>query len=87
MKAKYILHIEIKSTGEHLYSNSLNVLLEKAGYENTGVSAQSVRNYFSKEKTDVYENDKCIVRRGRYYPLEKPNVSAARKKAVIKKNF
>ena len=46
VKAKYILHIEIKSTGEHLYSNSLNVLLDKAGSKNVGVSAQTIRNYF-----------------------------------------
>lgn len=72
-------HIEIKETGEIFYSNSLNLLVEMVGTEVTGIATQSLRNYFSTNKTDIYENDNCIIRRGQYFPMQKPNVSAASK--------
>lgn len=81
VEGKNILHIELKKSGEHIYSNSLNILLEKAGFENAGVAPQTVRNYMSKRRTDVFENDLCIIRKGIYYPIIKPNVSKAQKKS------
>jgi hypothetical protein len=78
-------HIEIKKTGEIFYSNSLNLLVEKVGTEVTGIATQSLRNYFSTNKTDLYENDNCIIRRGPYFPMQKPNVSRSRKKAIKNK--
>lgn len=81
-------HIEIKKTGEIFYSNSLNLLVEKVGTEVTGIATQSLRNYFSTNKTDLYENDKCIIRRGPYFPMQKPNVSVASKaRSKMKKNL
>lgn len=85
---KRMYHIEIKATGEIYYSNSLNVLVEKVGTEVTGIATQSLRNYFSTNKTDLYENDKCIIRRGPYFPMQKPNVSVASKaRSKMKKNL
>ena len=78
-------HIEIKKTGEIFYSNSLNLLVEMVGTEVTGIATQSLRNYFSTNKTDIYENDNCIIRRGQYFPMKKPNVSAASKARSKKK--
>ena len=78
-------HIEIKKTGEIFYSNSLNLLVEMVGTEVTGIAAQSLRNYFSTNKTDIYENDNCIIRRGQYFPMQKPNVSVASKARSKKK--
>lgn len=81
-------HIEIKKTGEIFYSNSLNLLVEKVGAEVTGIATQSLRNYFSTNKTDLYENDNCIIRRGPYFPMQKPNVSVASKaRSKMKKNL
>lgn len=81
-------HIEIKATGEIFYSNSLNVLVGMVGTEVTGIATQSLRNYFSTNKTDLYENDNCIIRRGPYFPMQKPNVSAASKaRSKRKKNL
>lgn len=82
MKEKKMIHIEIKKTGEIYYSNSLNLLVEKVGIEITGISTQSLRNYFSINKVERYENDNCIIRKGTYYPMQKPNVSRSRKKAM-----
>lgn len=78
-------HIEIKKTGDIFYSNSLNLLVEMVGTEVTGIATQSLRNYFSTNKTDLYENDNCIIRRGPYFPMQKPNVSAASKARSKKK--
>lgn len=78
-------HIEIKKTGDILYSNSLNLLVEMVGTEVTGIATQSLRNYFSTNNTDTYENDNCIIRRGQYFPMQKPNVSAASKERSKKK--
>ena len=82
MKEKKMIHIEIKKTGKVYYSNSLNLLVEKFGIEITGITTQSLRNYFSTNKVDRYENDNCIIRRGPYYPMQKPNVSRYRKKSI-----
>lgn len=78
-------HIEIKKTGEIFYSNSLNLLVEMVGTEVTGIATQSLRNYFYTKETDIYENEKCIIRRGPYFPMQKPNVSAASKARSKKK--
>ena len=78
-------HIEIKKTGEIFYSNSLNLLVEMVGTEVTGIATQSLRNYFSTKETDIYENENCIIRRGQYFPMKKPNVSAASKARSKKK--
>ena len=82
---KRMYHIELKKTGEIYYSNSLNVLVEMVGTEVTGIATQSLRNYFSTNKTDFYENDNCIIRRGPYFPMQRPNVSAASKARIKKK--
>ena len=85
---KRMYHVELKKTGEIYYSNSLNVLVEMVGTEVTGIATQSLRNYFSTNKTDLYENDNCIIRRGPYLPMRKPNVSVASKaRSKMKKNL
>jgi hypothetical protein len=61
MKEKRVIHIYIKQTGEHYYYTSLAIAIQNIHYD-LRIAARSVRNYMSVNKTNVFENDYCVIR-------------------------
>lgn len=59
-----IIHVEIKSTGEHKYFGSVKAIYTKLSEESVGTSYDAlIRRGFTKDP-NRFENDKCIIRRG-----------------------
>lgn len=64
MKEKRIVHIQIKDTGKDYYGTSLAVLIDHIGAINIGAKYQHIRNYMSKNNTDIYDTGKSVIKKG-----------------------
>ena len=74
MATTNIIHLQLKETDEHYYFGSLVALSDMFGKDAIGVTYGTLRTYMSLYKTSedgmgiIFENNKCIIRRGLFHP-------------------
>ena len=59
-----ILHVYLKSEDKNLYFGSMAAMYDYFCVGEIGIAYSSLRNYLSVNKTDMYENSICIIRKG-----------------------
>lgn len=64
MESKNIIHLYLKETGENRYFGSPSAMYELFSKEDLGISRQSLLNYYCLSKKNIYENNKCVIRKG-----------------------
>lgn len=70
-----VIHVEIKSTGEHKYFASPAAIYDSFFPKELGISRQALLNYWQKTE-HPYENAICIIRKGeleRKSKIKKPD--------------
>ena len=80
--SRTIIHLEFN--GIHEYYGSPSSLYDKHTAEELGISKASLNNYFSKLSEDapqLYENDRCIIRKGKLYV--KPSTRGRKKQKQL----
>lgn len=63
-----IIHLELN--GKHEYYGSPSSMYDKHTADELGISKAALNNYFykhSESTSQVYENNKCIIRKGKMY--------------------
>ena len=61
MKTRNIIHIHLKEENRDLYYSSMTTFFDNIEKNKVGVVAQTVKNYMSVNKTNVFENDKIRI--------------------------
>lgn len=76
MATTSIIHLQLKDTGEHYYFGSLVALTDMFGKDAIGITYGSLRSYISLNNQSstmngvIFENKKCIIRRGEFHTKE-----------------
>lgn len=65
IKERKVIHVYIIDQDKHYYFGSMKAIYNILDVGSIGLMYQSLLNYFvANADTDVYENAKCIIRRG-----------------------
>lgn len=65
MKDTYVLHLYLKETGENLYFGSRAAIFDLFTTHQLGISYNTLKSKRLPTEKEVYENDICIIRRGK----------------------
>jgi hypothetical protein len=63
-KERKVIHVYIKDQNKHYYFGSVKAIYDVFDSVDIGLMYQSLINYYSDNNVDVYENSKCIIRKG-----------------------
>ena len=59
-----VIHVYIIDQDKHYYFGSMKAIYNTLGVDDVGLQYQSLINFFVANNIDVYENSKCVIRRG-----------------------
>ena len=59
-----VIHVYIIDQDKHYYFGSMKAIYNTLDVDDVGLQYQSLINFFVANNIDVYENNKCIIRRG-----------------------
>ena len=59
-----VIHVYIIDQDKHYYFGSMKAIYNILDVDDVGLQYQSLINFFVTNNVDVYENNKCIIRRG-----------------------
>lgn len=59
-----VIHVYIIDQDKHYYFGSMKAIYNTLDVDDVGLQYQSLINFFVTSNVDVYENNKCIIRRG-----------------------
>lgn len=63
-KERKVIHVHVKDRDNHYYFGSIRAIYDVFDSVDIGLMYQSLINYYADNDVDVYENSKCIIRRG-----------------------
>lgn len=63
-KERKVIHVHVKDSDKHYYFGSIRAIYDVFDSVEIGLMYQSLINYYAGNSVDVYENSKCIIRRG-----------------------